>query len=91
MLKHIAMIAAVVAATVVPGAVEVQRLILVMKVALLDMSAVAGGAWSASGTPGMPSQEGWPGGRGPGGWMRGPHMMGPGMMPGHDDGHDVDA
>jgi uncharacterized cupredoxin-like copper-binding protein len=80
MLKHIAMIAAVVAATVVPGAVEAAA-DSVMKVALLDMSAVAGGAWSGSGAPGMP-QGGWPGGRGPGGWMRGPHMMGPGMMQG---------
>ena len=82
MLKHIAMIAAVMAATAAPGAVAETAANSVMKVALLDMSAVAGGAWSASGAPGMPSQEGWLGGRGPGGWMRGPHMMGPGMMQG---------
>ena len=50
MLKHIAMIAAVVAATVAPGAVEAAA-DSVMKVALLDMSAVAGGAWSGSGAP----------------------------------------
>ena len=82
MLKHIAMIAAVVAATAAPGAVAEAAADSVMKVALLDMSAVAGGAWSGSGAPGMPPQGGWPGGRGPGGWMRGPHMMGPGMMQG---------
>jgi uncharacterized cupredoxin-like copper-binding protein len=81
MLKHIAMIAAVMATTAAPAVVEAAS-DSVMRVALLDMSAVAGGAWSGSGAPGMPPQEGWPGGRGPGGWMRGPHMMGPGMMQG---------
>jgi hypothetical protein len=53
MLKHIAMIAAVVAATLAPGAAAEATADSVMKVALLDMSAVAGGAWSGSG---MPSQ-----------------------------------
>ena len=72
MLKHIAMVAAVVTATVAPGAVVEAAADFVMKVALLDMSAVAGGAWSGSGAPGMLAQGGWPGGRGPGGWMRGP-------------------
>ena len=56
MLKHIAMVAAVVAATVAPGAVVEAAADSVMKVALLDMSAVAGGAWSGSGAPGMPSR-----------------------------------
>jgi hypothetical protein len=82
MLKHIAMIAAVVAATAAPGAVAEAAADSVMKVALLDMSAVSGGAWSGSGEPGMPPQGGWLGSRGPGGWMRAPHMMGPGMMQG---------
>jgi hypothetical protein len=69
-LKHIAMIVAVVAATLAPGAATEPAADSVIKVALLDMSAVAGGAWSGSGAPGMP-QGGWPGGHGPEGWMRG--------------------
>jgi uncharacterized cupredoxin-like copper-binding protein len=82
MLKHIAMIAAVLAATAAPGMVAEAAADTVIKVALLDMSAVAGGAWSASGEPGRPPQGAWPGGRGFGGWMMGPRMMGPGMMQG---------
>jgi uncharacterized cupredoxin-like copper-binding protein len=78
MLRHIAMFAAVMAATASPAVVEAAP-DSVVRVALLDVSAMAGGAWSGSGAPGMP-QGGWPGGRGPGGWMRGPHLMGPGMM-----------
>jgi hypothetical protein len=70
MLERIALIAAAVAATVALHAVAEAAAGSVMKVALLDMSAVAAGAWSGSGAPGMP-QGGWPGGRGPGGWMRG--------------------
>ena len=80
--KPIALIAAVVAAIAAPGAIAAAAADSVIKVALLDMSAVAGGPWSASGEPGMPSQGGWPGGRGPGGWMMGQRMMGPGMMQG---------
>ena len=90
MLKHIAMIAAVVAATVVPGAVE----------AAADSGHEGGsfghvgcGRWRMEcvGHAGHAFSGGLAGGRGPGGWMRGPHMMGAGDDAGHDDGHDVDA
>ena len=81
--KHVAaMITAVMVASLAPYAVAGAAADSVIKVALLDMSAVAGGPWSASGQPGVPPQGGWPGGRGPGGWMMGPRMMGPGMMQG---------
>src|SRR6187200_697877 len=81
--KHVvAMITAVMVASLAPYAVAEAAADSVIKVALLDMSAVAGGSWSASGQPGVPPQGGWPGGRGPGGWMMGPRMMGPGMMQG---------
>lgn len=60
MLKPIAMIAAVMATTAVPGAFAEAAADSVMKVALLDMSAVASGAWGASGEPGMPPQGAGP-------------------------------
>jgi uncharacterized cupredoxin-like copper-binding protein len=82
MLKHIARMAILVAAIAAPAAAAEAATDLVIKVALLDMSAVVGGAWGTSGEPGMPPRGAWPGGRGPGGWMMGPHMMGPGMMQG---------
>jgi hypothetical protein len=82
MLMRIAAVAVLVAATIAPPASAEAATDSVIKVALLDMSAVVGGAWSASGQPGVPPQGGWPGGRGPGGWMMGPRMMGPGMMQG---------
>jgi uncharacterized cupredoxin-like copper-binding protein len=82
MLKHIARMAILVAAIAAPAAAAEAATDLVIKVALLDMSAVVGGAWATSGGPGVPPRGAWPGGRGPGGWMMGPHMMGPGMMQG---------
>ena len=51
--KHVAaMITAVMVATLAPCAVAEAAADFVIKVALLDMSAVAGGSWSASGEPG---------------------------------------
>jgi hypothetical protein len=71
MLKHIAPMAVLVAAIAAPAAAAEAATDSVIKVALLDMSAVVGGAWDTSGEPGMFPRGAWPGGRGPGGWRWG--------------------
>ncbi len=78
MLKHAAILAALLAPPFAPGAVAATAPDSVVKVALLDMSAIAGGAWGAMTEPGTAPQSGGPRGQGPAGWMMGPNMMGRG-------------
>ncbi len=78
MLKHAAIIATLAASTLAPGAVAAATADPVVKVALLDMSSIAGGGWSAMPGSGMMPQGGWAHDQGPGGWMAGPGMMGQG-------------
>ncbi len=76
MLRRAGIIAFLAVATLAPGAVLAATPESVVKVALLDMSSVAGAGWGAMAGPGTMPQGNWPHGQGPGGWMMGPNMMG---------------